>query len=187
MKNLAEVAENFPSKITRFRDPNMAVHDIILDCDWFVLGAERLVKQIAFFDTRSGMSLLYVFHFPKRYRRLARYFDHQSRSSHLIPWDKPGMFRLGDVCCALQTIKFVTGAQNVVFWAKGLEKVRILSNHGIDVINLELVGCPRFDQLSTLHPTTMNKAKAFAAWFVLQDSSDEDFCTPPSSPSHDSS
>ena len=139
MRNLAEVAKNFSSKITRFRDPNMAVQIVILDCDWFVLGAERLIKQIVFFDTRSGMSLLYVFQFPKRYRRFARYFNHQSRSSHLIPWDKPGKFRVGDVCCALQKIKFVIGAQNVAFWAKGLEKVRILSSHGIDVNNLELV------------------------------------------------
>ena len=85
MKTLAEMAENFPSKTTLFRDPSMAVHDVILDCDWFVLGAERLIKQIPFFDTRSDMPLLYVFQFPKRYRRLTRYFDHQSRSSHLIP------------------------------------------------------------------------------------------------------
>ena len=55
MKTLAEVAENLRSKTTLFRDPSMAVHDAILDCDWFVLGAERLIKQIAFFDTRSGM------------------------------------------------------------------------------------------------------------------------------------
>ena len=114
MKTLAEVAENFLSKTTLFRDPSMAVHDVILDCDWFVSGAERLIKQIAFFDTRSGISLLYVFQFPKRYRRLARYFDHQSRSTHLIPWDKPGMFRLGDVCCANNKICYWRAKYNIL-------------------------------------------------------------------------
>ena len=79
MKNLAEVAENFPSKTTLFRDPSMAVHDVILDCDWFVLGAERLIKQIAFFDTRSGMSLLYVFQFPKQ-------ANHSQEERHELPY-----------------------------------------------------------------------------------------------------
>ena len=72
MKNLAEVAENFLSKITQLHDPNKAVHGVILDCDWFVLGA----KQNAFFRSHFGM----FFQFPKRSHRVARYFDHQSRS-----------------------------------------------------------------------------------------------------------
>ena len=57
MKNLAEVAENFSSKITQLRGGNMALHRVILDCDWFVLGA----KQFAFLDALSLMLLQYVF------------------------------------------------------------------------------------------------------------------------------
>lgn len=158
----------------------MDIHNIILDCDWFVLGQDRLIKQLAFYDTKNQVSFLYVFRFPQRLKRYAPYFDRQSRSSHRIPWNKNGFFHLGELCCVLQTIKYVVDSENIKFWAKGTEKASILSRHGITVNNLEDIGCPRFDQLTCIRPKTMNKARVFATWFMftreqfMDDSSSDD-------------
>ena len=147
----------------------MAVHYVILECDWFVLGSQRLIKQPDFHDTCNNVSLQYVFRFPKRLCRHASYFARQSDNSHHIPWNKPGLLHLCDVSAAIQTIKHVARAQQVIFLAKGLEKTNILSRHGVQVINLEDIDCPTFDDLSSDPPTTGRKAKVFADWFMCKD------------------
>jgi len=37
---------------------------IVLDCDWFILGRDRLIKQLAVVDGQSGEETLHVFDFP---------------------------------------------------------------------------------------------------------------------------
>ena len=147
----------------------MAVHYVILECDWFALGSQRLIKQLAFYDTCNHVPLQYVFRFPKRLCRHASYFARQSDNSHHIPWNKPGLLHLCDVSAAIQTIKHVVRAERVIFLSKGLEKTNILSGHGVQVNNLEDIGCPRFDELSSDPPTTQRKARVFADWFLCED------------------
>ena len=50
------------------------------------------------------------------------------------------------------------------FWAKGAEKAAILSACGYQVKNLEDLGCPPYDKLSSQRQSTMLKAAAFAVW-----------------------
>jgi len=143
----------------------MTTHHVILECDWFVLGNQRLVKQIAFYDCNTNTNFLYVFTFPQHLSRHSQSFKRQSGHSHGIPWNRKGDFYLSDVCCVLQTIKQVIDAKDVMFWAKGEEKAIILSQHGILVNNLEGISCPTFSELSKLFPTTSIKARVFAKWF----------------------
>ena len=150
----------------------MARHHVILECDWFVLGRKRLIKQLAFYDVVNHMHLLHVFRFPKSYQRYAAYFDRQSAHSHHIPWNKNGFFHLSGVTAAIRTIQYLYHDRDVVFWAKGQEKVNILSSHGIEVHNLEDLGCPRFEELSSIPKTTLNKARVFAAWFPFGEEDD---------------
>ena len=74
---------------------------------------------------------------------------------------------------AIQALPFLFRTGPLVFWAKGLEKANVLPSYGLAVRNLEDIGCPRFDQLSTLEPTTTNKAKVFANWFADEEDIDE--------------
>ena len=74
---------------------------------------------------------------------------------------------------AIQTLPFLFRTGPVVFWAKGLEKAKVLSSYGLAVRNLEDIGCPHFDQLSSLEPTTTNKAKVYANWFADEEDLDE--------------
>ena len=147
----------------------MAVHYVILECDWFVLGNQRLIKQLAFYDTYNHVTGQYVFRFPERLCRYASYFARQSDNSNHIPWNKPGFLHLCDVSVAIQTISQVVRAERVSFLAKGLEKTNILSGHGVQVINLEKIDCPRFDELSSDVPTTGRKARVFVGWFLCDD------------------
>ena len=147
----------------------MAVHYVVLECDWFVLGNQRLIKQLAFYDTYNHVTGQYVFRFPERLRRYATYFARQSENSHQFPWNKASFFHLCDVSAVILTIKHVARAQQVIFLAKGLEKTNILSRHGVQVINLEDIDCPTFDDLSSDPPTTGRKAKVFADWFMCKD------------------
>ena len=50
------------------------------------------------------------------------------------------------------------------FWAKGAEKAAILSANGYKVKNLEDLGCPPYDKLSSQRQSTMLKAVSFAVW-----------------------
>ena len=143
----------------------MTTHHVILECDWFVLGNQRLVKQIAFYDCNTNTNFLYVFTFPRHLGRHSESFKRQSKHSHGIPWNKKGFFYLSDVCCVLQTIRQLIEAEDVMFWAKGEEKANILSQHGIMVNNLEGISCPKFSELSGLFPITSNKARVFAKWY----------------------
>ena len=147
----------------------MAVHYVILECDWFVLGSQRLIKQLAFYDTYNHVTRQCVFRFPEWLRRYATYFARQSENSRHIPWNKLGFFHLCDVSAVIQTMKHVARAQQVIFLAKGLENTNILSRHGVQVINLEDIDCPTFDELSSDPPTTGRKAKVFADWFMCKD------------------
>ena len=73
---------------------------------------------------------------------------------------------------AIRTIQYLYHDRDVIFWAKGQEKVNILSSHGIEVHNLEDLGCPRFEELSSITKTTLNKARVFAAWFPFGEEDD---------------
>ena len=120
---------------------------------------------MTFYDVVNHMHLLHVFRFPKCYQRYAAYFDRQSAHSHHIPLNKNGFFHLCGVTAAIRTIQYLYHDRDVIFWAKGQEKVNTLSSHGIEVQNLEDLGCPRFEELSSIPKTTLNKARALAAWF----------------------
>ena len=47
------------------------------------------------------------------------------------------------------------------FWAKDTEKADILSVYGYQVKNLEGLGCPPYDKLSSQRQSTMLKAVSF--------------------------
>ena len=148
----------------------MARHHVILECDWFVLGRKRFIKQLAFYDVVNHMHLLHVFRFPTSYQRYAAYFDRQSAHSHQR--NKNGFFHLCGVTAAIRTIQYLYHDRDVVFWAKGQEKVNTLSSHGVEVHNLEDLGCPRFGELSPIPKTTLNMARVFAAWFPIGEEND---------------
>ncbi len=141
-----------------------ALNDIILNCDWFALGKRRLIKQLSYHIPSKDRSFLHVFRFPSALRKYANHFNNQSVHSHGIPWDKNGFFHLNDVTRCILSLKYVHGGPDVVYWAKGNEKCRVLSDYGIAVNNLEDIGCPRFTDLSILPVTTLNKAKVFGDW-----------------------
>ncbi len=127
-----------------------ASNDVILDCDWFAFGKRRLIKQLSYHIPSKNRSFLHVFRFPHALRKHANYFNNQSVHSHGIPWNKNGFFHLNDVTKCILSLKYVHGGPDVVYWAKGGEKSKILSDHGIAVNNLEDIGCPRFTELSIL-------------------------------------
>ena len=93
----------------------MARHHVILECDWFVLGRKRLIKQLAFYDVVNHMNLFNVFRFElpaipcllwqpmcafaphsvEQKRFLPSFRRHCSHSHHSLPLPRPGRGLLG--------------------------------------------------------------------------------------------
>jgi len=138
---------------------------IVLDCDWFILGRDRLIKQLAVVDGQSGEETLHVFDFPDELACHDDNFQRQSRFSHGIPWDKRGTTDLDNLRQTLHQLVDRFRREDVIYFAKGTEKSRLLSHYGtVPVVNRDEISCPKFRQLSQLSQTTMNKARVFAAW-----------------------
>ena len=51
-------ARKFSPSFGRKRFLEMDVHNLTLEGDWFVLGSQRLIKQLTFYSTANHMPLL---------------------------------------------------------------------------------------------------------------------------------
>ena len=140
---------------------------IILDCDWFKQGDQRLIKQVAFCDVKTKTSHLYKLTIPSTFTKHAEEFAKQARHSHGLDWTERGDYMFYRIDYVLNDIAERLGEKpaNLCFWTKGLEKARILSAFGYSVKNLEFLGCPRFDQLNNRKQCTLLKTATFALWF----------------------
>ena len=113
----------------------MPCREVVLDCEWFVLGRHRLIKQLSFCDVRTHMSHLYKFSIPRCYSVHAAEFRKHAAHSHVLLWSAPGEYCrsmvdhvIKDIVCRLDEEE-----ANVCFWTKGVEKAAILKTYGPDV------------------------------------------------------
>ena len=144
----------------------MTCHVVVLDADWFVHGGFRLVKQLAFCDVKTKTTHLYKLTLPRCLAQYGGKFAKQSRHSHGLDWSEKGEYMFCRIDYVLADIAERLGKNpaKLCFWAKGAEKADILSAYGYRVKNLEDLGCPPYDKLSSQRQSTMLKAVSFAVW-----------------------
>jgi hypothetical protein len=140
---------------------------IILDADWFVLGEKKYIKQLAFAFVDLPVSDEFTFSLPKFAYKHSRSLARQARHSHGLIWHTKGDFSHDQVARVFEILFERTGKRpsELEFYAKGLEKCRLLENFVPEVHDLDNYGCPRYNKLTILPQTTLSKAVTFAQWF----------------------
>ena len=143
---------------------------VVLDCDWFVIGGRKYLKQLAYFVPSTLVSDTYSFTLPSRSHHCRCDLRKQAYHSHGLLWSQRGDFRDDQVPLAFCTIftALLLRPVELKFHAKGLEKCHLLEQWLPEVFNLDEIGCPRFELLSELRKTTDNKAKVFGTWLKNQ-------------------
>ena len=146
---------------------------VILDCDWFIIGGKKYLKQLAYFVPSTSASDTYSFTLPSKSHHCRWDLRKQAYHSHGLLWSQRGDFREDQVplaFCTIFTVLLLRPAE-LKFYAKGLEKSHLLEQWLPEVCNLDEIGCPRFEILSELRKTTENKARVFGTWLSKQSES----------------
>jgi hypothetical protein len=140
---------------------------IILDADWFVIGGVKYIKQLAFALVDLPVSDQFTFSLPKFAQKYSKSLTNQARHSHGLIWHTKGDFVHNQVARAFDVLFERTGKKpsELEFYAKGLEKCRLLENFVPEVNDLDNYGCPRYGKLTILPQSTLTKAVTFAQWF----------------------
>ena len=141
---------------------------IVVDCNWFTHGSEKLVKQVAFCDTKSGLSHLYKLSIPLCLLSKGLQFSKQARHSHGLEWSEKGEYSCDRMSHVMNDIvqRLDSSADDVIFWAKGREKSKLLSTYGFDVSDLDEIQCPKYRQLTNRKLGGLSKAETFANWML---------------------
>lgn len=151
---------------------------VVLDCDWFTFGSEKLIKQIAFCEIESKASRLYKLTIPRCLAFNSESFHKQAQHSHGLDWSEKGEYSCDRVSHILNDIiQRLDSTHDIIFWAKGREKAMLLSSYGFDVLNLDAKKCPRYRDLTNRRMTTRSKAETFADW--MREHTEHDFLTHP--------
>ena len=140
-------------------------HRVVLDADWFVINKVKHIKQLAFCSPTLGIYGECTFSLPPGAAAFHLDLMRQSRHSHGLDWREMGNYRHDEVAKALIDIFKKLGTGNLEFFAKGLEKTRLLQNHlSCPVIDLDSIGCPKYEDLCPHRKTTLQKAVQFGLW-----------------------
>ena len=143
---------------------------VVLDCDWFIINGRKYLKQLAYHVPVTCELDLFTFSLPTESYHCRLELTKQAHHSHGLLWSQRGDFRSDQVPLAFSAI-FTTLLLRPVelkFYAKGLEKCRLLEQWVTEVCNLDDIGCPRFEILSELSKTTDHKAQVFGIWLAKQ-------------------
>lgn len=144
----------------------MSPSKVVLDADWFVIDGEKYVKQLAYSIQEGGRSGLYTFSLPRKASDYCKSLTLQAKHSHGLLWHTKGQLRHNQLACAFADIFKILDLRpaEVIFYAKGLEKCRLLESFVPEVLNLDDFGCPTYKELCTLKQTTLRKAVIFNQW-----------------------
>ena len=98
---------------------------VVLDCDWFVFGGRKYLKQLAYFVPSTLLSDTYSFTLPSQSHHCRCDLRKQAYHSHGLLWSQRGDFRDDQVPLAFCTIftALLLRAVELTFYAKGLKSV----------------------------------------------------------------
>ena len=146
-------------------------HRVVLDADWFLIDGVRHFKVISYFAPTLGLFGEFTFSLPPGAAVHAPELQLQARKTHHLDWRSIGTFRHDQVDRALSFLRIRLNVQleDLEFFAKGSEKANLLAHYLGSVTDLDQVGCPRYQDLTELGRTTLNKAVAYGSWLEWSD------------------
>jgi len=139
-------------------------HHVVLDADWFVVNKVRYFKAVSFFAPTLGVFGELTFSLPTGASKNRNDLVVQAACSHGLDWRVPGNFRHDEVEKAFEFVHSRLQHSHLEYFAKGSEKCKLLESYLPTVTDLDTVGCPKFDTLSQLPRTTLQKALVFGQW-----------------------
>jgi hypothetical protein len=139
---------------------------VVIDADWFVINGQKYLKQIAFCVFGDGMHGIYSFTLPPWVRAYRFALERQARFSHGLDWSSTGTLSHDKVYQAFDDMAIRIGKplSELGFLAKGAEKCSLLEPFLGPVLNLDEKGCPKYNELTCVPQTTLNKVLVFSLW-----------------------
>jgi hypothetical protein len=139
-------------------------HFVVLDADWFVIEKKKCIKKVAYCCYDLGIFGEFSVSLPVGSSEYHKKLYEQAICAHGLDWKEPGSHNdlesgFIDMMCKL-------GTYELEFFAKGLEKARLLSEYVGAVTDLDLLGCPRFELLCSYEKSTKQKALTFGQWLA---------------------
>lgn len=139
----------------------------IIDAEYFCIDSTKLVKELGVLDVDSGQAHCRYYQVCKikrpdgSYKRL-RFFDLSSRDRYQIIWiknyktglmfeDLPHDEPQENFMHYIRELGDIANGRLIAYKGGTLER-DLLHQLGIPSINVETLGCPRFDQIVDTHP-----------------------------------
>ena len=140
---------------------------VILDCDWFTIDKTKHLKKLAFVCHSLNFFKEVTFCLPSTAHSCAAQLNREAHHSHGLVWSTRGIYGNHQVPQAFADLfeKLEQRPSQITFLAKGREKCVLLQKWLPTVENLEDSSCPKFEDLTNLEKTTLNKATIFALWY----------------------
>ena len=139
-------------------------HRVVLDADWFIINKTRYFKRIAYCAPTLGLIGEFTFSLPPGSAVYHNELSLQARFSHGLDWRESGQFCHDDVDKAIALILNRFKTPNVEFYAKGSEKCKLLERHLPKIYDLDDAGCPKYEEITKLSKSTLQKAIVFSQW-----------------------
>lgn len=139
---------------------------VVLDADWFVIEGTKHIKQLAFYAPSLGVSGCLSISLPHTAKDHKKSLQLQARHSHGLVWHTKGRYNYNQLGAAFKEIfrRLNRRPSQLIFFAKGVEKCRLLETFVPEVNNLEDYGCPIYKNILNLKQSTLKKAIAFGLW-----------------------
>ncbi len=136
----------------------------VVEADWFVINAEKHIKKLAWCSVQTGLYGEITFDLPAVAYQHREDLQRQSRHSHRLNWREHGKYTSDQVQDGFTEMLELIGPDRI-FYSKGLEKCRLIEQYLNEAVeNLENLLCIRYEVLTTLPLSTLNKAAIFALW-----------------------
>ena len=141
-------------------------HKVVLNCDWVVIGGITYLKKLAYAAQSLGRFGAFDFT-PSHYSHQSRKnTKRRARHSGGLLWSTAGPYHSDLVPQAFANFFSGLGHRHISlsFYAKEFQRCRLLERWLPQVSNLENLGCPTYQNLTSRNKTTLLKAVTFALW-----------------------
>ena len=143
-------------------------HKVVLDCDWSVIEGTLCLRKLAYAAPSLGRFGEFKFTVPYCCNQFRKDPQRQARHCGGLVWSAgtPGSYYSDLIPQNFASLFDELGYRPVslCFYAKGLQRCRLLERWLPQVTNLENLGCPKYQNLTSLKKTTLLKAVTFALW-----------------------
>ena len=139
-------------------------HRVVLDADWFAINKTRYFKKIGYCAPTLGLFGEFTFSLPPGSAAFHSELNLQARFSHGLDWRELGQFRHDEIDAAISLMISRLNTANLEFYAKGSEKCKLFDRFLPKVYDLDESGCPKYEEITKLTKSTLQKAIVFAQW-----------------------